>query len=65
MNAEPVPRKPKPVEILKFTWDGKPVANYKLDRHAYSISVDCEDRALYATCVDPATSELRFVKFAL
>lgn len=65
VNAEPVPRKPKPVEILKFTWNGEPVANYKLDRYAYSISVDSEDRVLYATCVDPATSEPQFVKFAL
>ena len=65
VNAEPLPRKPKPVEVLKFAWDGKPVANYKLDRYAYSISVDSEGKALYATCVDPVTSEPQFVKFAL
>lgn len=65
VNAEPLPRKPKPVEVLQFTWNGDPVARYRLDRYAYSISVDSDGRTLYATCVDPTTSEPQFVKFAL
>jgi hypothetical protein len=38
--------------ILKFTWDGVPVAQYNLDRHVSMISVDEKDKFLIAMHTD-------------
>ena len=40
---------PSPSEIFKFTWDGKLVANYKLDRYTGTISITENGQYLYIT----------------
>ncbi|MDO5762182.1 MAG: hypothetical protein Q4P12_05920, partial [Bacteroidales bacterium] len=65
INNVPFPKQLSPVEVHKFTWRGEPVSNYKLDRYAYSISVNTTEDMLYATCIDPETSEPQFVKYKL
>lgn len=56
---------PKPVEVLKFDWDGNPISNYKLDKFAYTLSIDSKEENLYATCCDSYTGEILFVKYKL
>ena len=65
VNNIPYPKQLSPVEVHKFTWRGEPLSNYKLDRYAYSISVNTTEDMLYATCIDPETSEPQFVKYKL
>ena len=56
---------PRPVEVLKFDWNGNPISNYQLDKFAYTISVDSKEQNLYATCCDSYTGDIQFVKYAL
>lgn len=65
INNTPFPKVSQPVEIFKLTWQGELVANYQLDRFAYSISVDSSNEYLYATCKDPITFERQFVRLKL
>lgn len=53
------------VEVFKFDWNGNILCNYKLDMYAYTISVDTEDRNLYASCVDDKTGETIIMKYEL
>lgn len=40
--------------VLVYTWEGKPLARYKLDRDVNSIAIDESNNRLYATSLDPA-----------
>ncbi|WP_442795907.1 BF3164 family lipoprotein [Pelobium manganitolerans] len=39
----------KPVEVFKFNWSGKLLANYKLDKYIYDITIDKNEKYLYGT----------------
>lgn len=40
---------PKPMEVFKFGWNGELLCRYQLDLYATAISVDSQDKYLYAT----------------
>jgi len=65
INNVPFPRKPQPVEIFKINWNGELLCNYQLDRYAYCISIDSEERFLYAACVNPNSNDVELVRYKL
>lgn len=65
ITCDKFPQKPKPVEILKFDWNGNCISNYKLDKFAYTISVNSKENILYATCCDENNGEVQFYKYRL
>ena len=65
INGGGIPLQPKPVEVFKLDWDGHLLCNYKLDRHAYTISIDSKELCLYATCINNTNQEVQIVKYDL
>ena len=64
-TCDQFPENPQPVEILKFDWDGNCLCNYKLDKFAYTISVNSKEDILYATCSDENNGEIELFKYKL
>lgn len=65
INGGGVPLQPQPVEVFKLDWNGHLLCNYKLDRHAYTISIDSNELNLYATCINKTNQEIQIVKYDL
>lgn len=63
-NGVAIPPKPMPVEIYKLDWDGNLMCNYKLDRQAYEISLDSNEKNLFAICMDNENN-LQVIKYTL
>lgn len=55
----------QPVKISKFDLDGNFICSYKTDRYILSISVDKDEKYLYATSRTSAQSQAVFVKYKL
>lgn len=53
------------VEVLKFDYDGNPLAIYKLDRYMYTISVDSDENYLYGTACKSYMDQPDFVRYSL
>lgn len=65
INGGELPTQLQPVEVFKLDWNGGLICNYKLDKFAYTISIDSNEQWLYATCVDKETKEIQIVKYSL
>ena len=55
----------KPIEIFKFDFEGNQITHYKLDNYAYHISVDKQEKYLYATTRSSYKEPAKFVKYKL
>lgn len=66
LNNQPYdPENLKPVEIFKFDLDGNPICNYKLDQYVYHISIDSQEKYLYATTRTSYKEMAFFVRYKL
>ena len=54
-----------PSEIFQFTWDGRPVARYQLDRYAQSISLSKDEKSIYVSSVTKMDDEAVLYRYDL
>ncbi|WP_455672075.1 BF3164 family lipoprotein [Phocaeicola sp.] len=55
----------KNVEVFKLDWEGNLISNYQLDKHIYTISIDSQDKYLYATSCNSYEGDIKFIRYKL
>lgn len=53
----------RPVTILKFDWNGKPISEYKLDKFLYNISLSRDEKILYGTSAEKFGDTARLIRY--
>lgn len=55
----------KPVEVFKLDWEGNLLLRYQLDRYIRTVSIDSQERHLYATSYSSHGDPTVFIKYTL